>query len=94
MILLGISVIEKVSPTLGKKFYRGSDKVMKKKYFVLVIICFVLMSIAEVIKIIMKNSQFFTGKEYVVYYISTAFNIVVGVILVGSFIYLYRKYER
>ncbi len=67
---------------------------MNKKFFVSVIICFVIIGIAELIKKIMRNSQFFTGNEDVIYYTSTAFNIIVGVILVGSFIYFYRKYER
>jgi|BioPla2DNA2_1021312.scaffolds.fasta_scaffold91724_2 uncharacterized membrane protein YpjA len=67
---------------------------MGKKYFIVVMVCFVLMGIWDVIEPIIRNSQVLSISEYGVYLLKSLFNVSIGAILVISFIYLYKKYEK
>ena len=67
---------------------------MGKKYFIVVMDCFLLMGIWDVIEPIIRNSQFLSISEYGVYLLKSLFNVSIGAILVISFIYLYKKYEK
>ncbi|MBE6052319.1 MAG: hypothetical protein E7212_00175 [Clostridium sartagoforme] len=67
---------------------------MAKKYFIVVIFCFALMVIKDAIEPIIRNSEVLSISEYGVYLLKSFFNVSIGVILVISFIYLYKKYEK
>lgn len=67
---------------------------MAKKYFIVVMFCFVIMGIRDVIEPIIRNSEVLSISEYGVYLLKSLFNVSIGVILVISFIYLYKKYEK
>lgn len=60
---------------------------MNKKYAKIVIICFAIFSIVEGIKTKITNNE-------VRYYFGTIFNIVLCGVLIISFTYLYKKYEK
>ena len=67
---------------------------MAKKYFIVVIVCFALMVIRDVIEPIIRNSEVLSISEYGFYLLKSFFNVSIGAILVISFIYLYKKYEK
>lgn len=65
---------------------------MGKKFFVVVIVCFFVKFLLYSIEPIMLNSEFF--KNMNLYYISTFFNVFLVIILIGSYVHIYKKYEK
>lgn len=65
---------------------------MGKKFFVVVIVCFFVKFLLDSIESIILNSEFF--KNMNLYYISTFFNVFLVIILIWSYVYLYKKYEK
>lgn len=63
---------------------------MGKKYLRVVIICLVIFSIINLINTVIRNGGFSDSS----YYLSAFFNISLGIVLIVSFVYLYKKYEK
>lgn len=65
---------------------------MGKKFLVVVIVCFFIRCLLNLIEAIMLNIEFLKNINF--YYIKTFFNAFLVIILIGSYIYLYKNYER
>lgn len=65
---------------------------MGKKFLVVVIVCFFIRCLLNLIEAIMLNIEFLKNINF--YYINTFVNAFLVIILIGSYIYLYKNYER
>lgn len=65
---------------------------MAKKFGVIVMLVFFLNFALDSIGTIVSNNE--SLKNINLYYINTFFNVVLCLILIGSFMYLYKKYEK
>ncbi|HAT4315248.1 TPA: hypothetical protein I9097_002540 [Clostridium perfringens] len=65
---------------------------MGKKFWVVVIVCFFIRCLLNLIEAIMLNIEFLKNINF--YYIKTFFNAFLVIIIIGSYIYLYKNYER
>ncbi|MBI6070722.1 hypothetical protein GNF42_09480 [Clostridium perfringens] len=65
---------------------------MGKKFWVVVIVCIFIKCSLKIIEAIMLNIEFLKNINF--YYINTFFNAFLVIILIGSYIYLYKNYER
>ncbi|EGT0692157.1 hypothetical protein ACV3ZD_13680 [Clostridium perfringens] len=65
---------------------------MGKKFLVVVMVCFFIRCLLNLIEAIMLNIEFLKNINF--YYIKTFFNAFLVIILIGSYIYLYKNYER
>ena len=64
---------------------------MGKKFLVVVIVCIFIKCSLNIIEAIMLNIEFFKNINF--YYINTFINAFLVIILIGSYIYLYKNYE-
>ncbi|ELC8387751.1 hypothetical protein QYB57_002447 [Clostridium perfringens] len=65
---------------------------MGKKFLVVVIVCIFIKCSLNIIEAIMLNIEFLKNINF--YYINTFVNAFLVIILIGSYIYLYKNYER
>ncbi|EPB8220565.1 hypothetical protein GNF54_13295 [Clostridium perfringens] len=65
---------------------------MGKKFLVVVMVCFFIRCLLNLIEAIMLNIEFLKNINF--YYIKTFFNAFLVIILIGSYIYLYKNYEK
>ncbi|HAT4105038.1 TPA: hypothetical protein I9Z31_002467 [Clostridium perfringens] len=65
---------------------------MGKKFLVVVMVCFFIRCLLNLIEAIMLNIEFLKNINF--YYINTFVNAFLVIILIGSYIYLYKNYER
>ncbi|WP_341474187.1 hypothetical protein [Clostridium perfringens] len=65
---------------------------MGKKFLVVVIVCIFIKCSLNIIEAIILNIEFLKNINF--YYINTFFNAFLVIILIGSYIYLYKNYER
>ncbi|HAT4258819.1 TPA: hypothetical protein I9068_002170 [Clostridium perfringens] len=65
---------------------------MGKKFLVVVIVCFFIRCLLNLIEAIMLNIEFLKNINF--YYIKTFVNAFLVIIIIGSYIYLYKNYER
>lgn len=65
---------------------------MGKKFLVVVMVCFFIRCLLNLIEAIMLNIEFLKNINF--YYIKTFVNAFLVIILIGSYIYLYKNYER
>ncbi|WP_416187828.1 hypothetical protein [Clostridium perfringens] len=65
---------------------------MGKKFLVVVMVCFFIKCLLNLIEAIMLNIEFLKNINF--YYIKTFFNAFLVIIIIGSYIYLYKNYER
>ncbi|HAT4244416.1 hypothetical protein [Clostridium perfringens] len=65
---------------------------MGKKFLVVVMVCFFIRCLLNLIEAIMLNIEFLKNINF--YYIKTFFNAFLVIIIIGSYIYLYKNYER
>ena len=65
---------------------------MGKKFLVVVMVCFFIRYSLNLIEAIMLNIEFLKNINF--YYIKTFVNAFLVIILIGSYIYLYKNYER
>ncbi|WP_283702106.1 hypothetical protein ACSXA3_13985 [Clostridium perfringens] len=65
---------------------------MGKKFWVVVMVCFFIRCLLNLIEAIMLNIEFLKNINF--YYINTFVNAFLVIILIGSYIYLYKNYER
>ncbi|MCX0377576.1 hypothetical protein [Clostridium perfringens] len=65
---------------------------MGKKILVVVMVCFFIRCSLNIIEAIMLNIEFLKNINF--YYINTFVNAFLVIILIGSYIYLYKNYER
>lgn len=65
---------------------------MGKKFLVVVMVCFFIKCSLNIIEAIMLNIEFLKNINF--YYINTFVNAFLVIILIGSYIYLYKNYER
>ncbi|EOU2007533.1 hypothetical protein C4D29_14545 [Clostridium perfringens] len=65
---------------------------MGKKFLVVVIVCFFIRCLLNLIEAIMLNIEFLKNINF--YYINTFLNAFLVIILIGSYIYLYKNYEK
>ncbi|WP_311735378.1 hypothetical protein [Clostridium perfringens] len=65
---------------------------MGKKFLVVVIVCFFIRCLLNLIEAIMLNIEFLKNINF--YYINTFVNAFLVIILIGSYIYLYKNYEK
>lgn len=65
---------------------------MGKKFLVVVIVCIFIKCSLNIIEAIMLNIEFFKNINF--YYINTFINAFLVIIIIGSYIYLYKNYER
>ncbi|EPB8180013.1 hypothetical protein ACRTAO_002736 [Clostridium perfringens] len=65
---------------------------MGKKFWVVVIVCFFIRCLLNLIEAIMLNIEFLKNINF--YYINTFVNAFLVIILIGSYIYLYKNYEK
>ncbi|MDU6635632.1 hypothetical protein GNF72_14150 [Clostridium perfringens] len=65
---------------------------MGKKFLVVVMVCFFIRCLLNLIEAIMLNIEFLKNINF--YYIKTFVNAFLVIILIGSYIYLYKNYEK
>ena len=65
---------------------------MSKKFLVVVMVCFFIRCLLNLIEAIMLNIEFLKNINF--YYIKTFVNAFLVIILIGSYIYLYKNYEK
>ena len=65
---------------------------MGKKFLVVVIVCIFIKCSLNIIEAIMLNIEFLKNINF--YYINTFVNAFLVIILIGSYIYLYKNYDR
>ncbi|EPB8199914.1 hypothetical protein GNF43_13105 [Clostridium perfringens] len=65
---------------------------MGKKFWVVVMVCFFIRCLLNLIEAIMLNIEFLKNINF--YYINTFVNAFLVIILIGSYIYLYKNYEK
>ena len=65
---------------------------MGKKFLVVVIVCIFIRCLLNLIEAIMLNIEFLKNINF--YYIKTFVNAFLVIILIGSYIYLYKNYDR
>ncbi|EDT77560.1 hypothetical protein [Clostridium perfringens] len=65
---------------------------MGKKFLVVVIVCFFIRCLLNLIEAIMLNIEFLKNINF--YYIKTFVNAFLVIIIIGSYIYLYKNYDR
>ena len=65
---------------------------MGKKFLVVVMVCFFIRCLLNLIEAIMLNIEFLKNINF--YYINTFVNAFLFIILIGSYIYLYKNYEK
>ena len=65
---------------------------MGKKFLVVVMVCFFIRCLLNLIEAIMLNIEFLKNINF--YYIKTFVNAFLVIILIGYYIYLYKNYER
>ncbi|MDM0447135.1 hypothetical protein QTH04_08655 [Clostridium perfringens] len=65
---------------------------MGKKFLVVVMVCFFIRYSLNLIEAIMLNIEFLKNINF--YYINTFLNAFLVIILIGSYIYLYKNYDR
>ncbi|WP_332834923.1 hypothetical protein [Clostridium perfringens] len=65
---------------------------MGKKFLVVVIVCIFIKCSLKIIEAIMLNIEFLKNINF--YYINTVVNAFLVIIIIGSYIYLYKNYDR
>lgn len=65
---------------------------MGKKFLVVVIVCLFIKCSLNIIEAIMLNIEFLKNINF--YYINTVVNAFLVIIIIGSYIYLYKNYDR
>lgn len=65
---------------------------MGKKFLVVVIVCIFIKCSLNIIEAIMLNIEFLKNINF--YYINTFVNAFLVIIIIGSYIYIYKNYER
>ena len=65
---------------------------MGKKFLVVVIVCNFIKCSLNIIEAIMLNIEFLKNINF--YYINTVVNAFLVIIIIGSYIYLYKNYDR
>ncbi|EGT0690788.1 TPA: hypothetical protein ACGFAW_002516 [Clostridium perfringens] len=65
---------------------------MGKKFLVVVMVCFFIRCLLNIIEAIMLNIEFLKNINF--YYINTVVNSFLVIIIIGSYIYLYKNYDR
>ncbi len=65
---------------------------MGKKFLVVVMVCFFIRYSLNLIEAIMLNIEFLKNINF--YYINTVVNAFLVIIIIGSYIYLYKNYDR
>lgn len=65
---------------------------MGKKFLVVVMVCLFIKCSLNIIEAIMLNIEFLKNINF--YYINTVVNSFLVIILIGSYIYLYKNYEK
>ena len=65
---------------------------MSKKFLVVVMVCFFIRCLLNLIEAIMLNIEFLKIINF--YYIKTFVNAFLVIIIIGSYIYLYKNYDR
>ncbi|AQW25432.1 hypothetical protein [Clostridium perfringens] len=65
---------------------------MGKKFLVVVMVCFFIRCLLNLIEAIMLNIEFLKNINF--YYIKTFVNAFLVIIIIGSYIYLYKNYDR
>ena len=65
---------------------------MGKKFWVVVMVCFFIRCLLNLIEAIMLNIEFLKNINF--YYINTFVNAFLVIIIIGSYIYLYKNYEK
>lgn len=65
---------------------------MGKKFLVVVILCLFIKCSLNIIEAIMLSIEFLKNINF--YYINTVVNAFLVIILIGSYIYLYKNYDR
>ena len=65
---------------------------MGKKFLVVVIVCIFIRCSLNIIEAIMLNIEFLKNINF--YYINTFVNAFLVIIIIGSYIYLYKNYDR
>ncbi|MDH5067270.1 hypothetical protein [Clostridium perfringens] len=65
---------------------------MGKKFLVVVMVCLFIKCSLNIIEAIMLNIEFLKNINF--YYINTFVNAFLVIILIGSYIYLYKNYDR
>ena len=65
---------------------------MGKKFLVVVIVCIFIRCSLNIIEAIMLNIEFLKNINF--YYINTVVNAFLVIIIIGSYIYLYKNYDR
>lgn len=65
---------------------------MDKKFLVVVMVCFFIRCLLNLIEAIMLNIEFLKNINF--YYIKTFVNAFLVIIIIGSYIYLYKNYDR
>ncbi|TPE19936.1 hypothetical protein [Clostridium perfringens] len=65
---------------------------MGKKFLVVVIVCIFIKCLLNIIEAIMLNIEFLKNINF--YYINTFVNAFLVIIIIGSYIYIYKNYER
>ena len=65
---------------------------MGKKFLVVVIVCIFIKCSLNIIEAIMLNIEFLKNINF--YYINTVVNAFLVIIIIGSYIYLYKNYEK
>lgn len=64
---------------------------MGKKFLVVVIVCIFIKCSLNIIEAIMLNIEFLKNINF--YYINTFVNAFLVIIIIGSYIYLYKNHE-
>ncbi|EHK2328700.1 hypothetical protein KCK52_002572 [Clostridium perfringens] len=65
---------------------------MGKKFLIVVIVCLFIKCSLNIIEAIMLSIEFFKNINF--YYINTVVNAFLVIIIIGSYIYLYKNYDR
>lgn len=84
-----------MSREYGIYFYdnlNSGGEYMGKKFLVVVMVCFFIRCLLNLIEAIMLNIEFLKNINF--YYINTFVNAFLVIILIGSYIYLYKNYEK
>ncbi|MDK0698557.1 hypothetical protein [Clostridium perfringens] len=65
---------------------------MGKKFLVVVMVCLLIKCALNIIEAIMVSIEFLKNINF--YYINTVVNAFLVIIIIGSYIYLYKNYDR
>lgn len=65
---------------------------MGKKFLVVVMVCLFIRCSLNIIEAIMLSIEFLKNINF--YYINTVVNSFLVIIIIGSYIYLYKNYDR